>query len=179
MKKVFTNHQVICITRQPKSLKNYFVRSRFDFLGNPPELNYRENNGMFCCTFCIYCKDGFFKPCNQIVFGQRQEFKWEYTRKFNCNSINLIYLLKCNNCWEFYIGQTENIKQRVNKHKSDIFHPENSFCKKCSNHLRNHSNFVVPFFQIYPIYYEDNTAKRRFIVKRFVLRYKPPLNTDK
>ena len=101
-----------------------------------------------------------------------------YTHHFTCDSKNVLYVLICNYCWVFYIGHSEDLKQRTRKHKSDVYHPENSNCKKCSNHLREHSNFREPFFQIYPILYEDNKAKRRFIEKRLLLRYKPTLNGD-
>ena len=38
-----------------------------------------------------------------------------------------------------YIGQTEELKQRTIKHKSDIIHPNNSNCRKCAEHLRTSS----------------------------------------
>ena len=65
-----------------------------------------------------------------------------------------------NTCEWFYLGQTTNLKQRIRKHKSDIFHLQNSFCKKCSEHLRNCSRMREPFEE-----------------KRFMMRWKPQLNT--
>ena len=45
----------------------------------------------------------------------------------------------CNNCDFFYIGQTKELKQRTQKHKSDVIHPNNSNCKKWSEHLTTYS----------------------------------------
>ena len=36
----------------------------------------------------------------------------------------------------FYTGQTEELKQRTWKHRSDVNHPDSSKCKKISKHLR-------------------------------------------
>ena len=44
-----------------------------------------------------------------------------------------------NTCEWFYLGQTANLKQNIRKHKSDVFHSQNSFCEKCSEHLRDRS----------------------------------------
>ena len=73
---------------------------------------------------------------------------WHYKRYFNCNSKNVIYILMCNTCEWLYLGQTTNLKQRIRKHKSDVFHPENSFCKKCVEDLGNCSRMKNVFFRI-------------------------------
>ena len=54
------------------------------------------------------------------------------------------------------------LKQRIRKHKSDVFHPQNSFCKKCSEHLRDCSRMKEPFFRIYPFLYENKKELREF-----------------
>ena len=30
-----------------------------------------------------------------------------------CDSENVIYVLKCANCWYFYVGETNNLKNRI------------------------------------------------------------------
>ena len=47
-----------------------------------------------------------------------------------------MFILICNNCDFFYIGETEELKQRTKKHKLDVIHHNNGNCKKCSQHLR-------------------------------------------
>ena len=51
---------------------------------------------------------------------------------FSCDSKDVLYVLICNNC-DFHIGQTEELKQRLQKHKSDIIHPNDSNCKNVQN----------------------------------------------
>ena len=48
----------------------------------------------------------------------------------------------------------------------------------CSEHLRD-CNQAEPYFQIFPFYYETNTALREYKEKRYILRWKPPLNLNK
>ena len=38
----------------------------------------------------------------------------------NCKSINLIYIIYCNKCLYYYIGQTNNFRNRFNAHKRNI-----------------------------------------------------------
>ena len=61
-------------------------------------------------------------------------------RFFSCESKDVLYVLICDNCDFFYIGQTEELKRHTRKRKSDIIHPNNSNCKKCSEHLRTVKN---------------------------------------
>ena len=85
---------------------------------------------------------------------------WRYERYFNCDNKNVIYIPMCNTCEWFYLGQIANLKHRIRKHKSDVFHPQKSFCKKCSDYLRDCSRMKEPFFRIYPFLYgnEKNYA---------------------
>ena len=174
MKKVFGEKKVICGSRQPKSLRNIFVHSRFDL---HPSVKTRNLNipGLFPCSSCVYCRIGYVPSCTSFTFGRNNQYTWVYNRKFTCNAKNVIYIVICGACWLFYIGQTQEIKPRIGKHKSDAKHPHNSNCRILADHLHEHGEF----FKIYPIYYEDDPAKRRFMEKRFILRYKPPLNGDK
>ena len=85
---------------------------------------------------------------------------------------SVISILMCNTCEWFYLGQTINLKQRIRKHKLDVFHPQNSFCKKCSEHLRDCSRMKEPFFSIYPFLYENKKELREFKEKRYIMRWK-------
>ena len=67
-----------------------------------------------------------------------------------------VYVCICNNCDFFYIEQTEKLKQRTGKYKSGVIHPNNTNCKKCSEHLRTCSKIKEPYFNIYPFLYEEN-----------------------
>ena len=102
---------------------------------------------------------------------------WNYKRYFNCDRKNVFYILMCNTCKWFYLGQTTNLKQIIRKHKSDAFYPQNKFRKKCSEHLRDFSRMKEPFFRIYSFLYENKKELREFKIKHFIMRWKPQLNT--
>ena len=151
------------------------MRARFDKI---PKIRNNLNCKLETCTSCIYCKGNYLETCSFFKFGKKCKFKWTYRRNFTCNSLNVIYIVKCNYCDGFYIGETTNFKKRIRKHKSDTLHPENSNCRKLSYHLHNCSKLRIPFFNIYPIMYIDDANRRKFIEKRFILQYNPDLNLD-
>ena len=61
---------------------------------------------------------------------------WHYRHFFSCDRKDVLYVLIRNNFDFFSIGETDELKQHERKHKSDVIHPNNSNCKKCSEHLR-------------------------------------------
>ena len=179
MVKAFEGHKVIVASRQAPSLRNILIRSRFDLPQPTPPINRYRIVGLFKCLKCVYCTGGLFDSCTSFRFGRYDQFNWSYNRKFTCNSFNVIYLVKCNYCWKFYIGETRDTKKRVRKHKSDVYHPENSKCRLLSEHLGVCSSLTEPFFQLFPFFYEDDDAKRKFLEKRYIAVFKPPLNSNR
>ena len=87
---------------------------------------------------------------------------WHYKRCFTCDNKDVLYVLICNNCDFFSIEQTEELKQRTQKHKSDVIHPNNSNCNKCSEHLRICSKMKEPYFNMYLFLYEENKYLQEF-----------------
>ena len=83
---------------------------------------------------------------------------------FSCDSKDVIYILICKTCDNFYLGQTQDFKQRTAKHKSDVKNPHNTTCRICSEDLRG-CNQAQTYFQIFPFLYETNTALRKYIEK--------------
>jgi len=176
MKKAFNRYEVILGSRQPPSLRKQLVKSRFP--PSPGTRNDQLAKGLFHCPSCIYHEQGLITECTQFHFGRNAEFEWRYNRHFNCDSLNVIYIIICNYCWHFYIGETGDFKQRTCLHKSNTQHPENSNCRKLSRHLHHHSQLEMPYFQIFPVLYHDDAKRRRFLEKRLIHKYKPPLNGD-
>ena len=87
---------------------------------------------------------------------------WHYKRCFTCDNKDVLYVLICNNCDFFCIEQTEELKQRTQKHKSDVIHPNNSNCNKCSEHFRICSKMKEPYFNMYLFLYEENEYLQEF-----------------
>ena len=78
----------------------------------------------------------------------------------------------------FYLEKTIDFKQRICKHKSDVKHPQNSTCRECADQLRDCAK-VEPYFQIYLFYHEKDYYLRDYKEKRFIIKWKPPLNINK
>ena len=178
LKNSFKDKKVILTTRQSSNLKKLLVRAKFQMnvIPRTPQLI-----GLYPCSNCIYHKNGYINPCTSFKFKltNGKIITWNYTKYFTCDSRNVLYLLKCRTCNEFYIGETQDFKKRTRKHKSDIFHPENSMCKRCAEHIRDCTKMTEPFFEIFPFYHNEDNYFRNFKEKRFILKWKPSLNCNK
>ena len=60
---------------------------------------------------------------------------WSYKPFSGCDSKAVLYLLICINYGFFYIEQTEELKKRIQKHKSVANHSNNNNCNKESHWL--------------------------------------------
>ena len=136
--------------------------------------------GLFLCSNCVYHKAGYIIPCSSFSFKltNGKTITLTYKNYFSCDSKDVIYILICKTCNNFYLGQTQDFKQRTAKHKSDVKNPHNSTCRIFSKQLRVY-NQAEPYFQIFPFYYETNTALREYKEKRYFLRWKASLNLNK
>ena len=176
MVKAFENRKPLCTTRQPKNLKQLLVKAKFNINPIPRSPN---RVGLFPCGNCKYCKNGYIRYASEFTLYHRNKpITWTYNRLFTCESINILYVAICRYCKENYVGKTKNCKKRIAKHASDVRIPANSNCKKCSEHLRRCSSLQEPYFHIYPFYYVDDPSLRHFMEKRFILRWKPSLNSN-
>ena len=135
LKQCFQNKTVQLATRQPKNLRKILTKAKFEESTLPPPVKEVD---FFPCNNYIYHRCGYFKPCKYFRFKVNDKSMiWHYKRFFNCDSKNVIYILMCNTCDSFYLGQAISLKQRIRKHKSDAFQRQNSFFRKRSDHLRD------------------------------------------
>ena len=97
-------------------------------------------------------------PCvspTGFVFSNSKWNNMENKRQISCSSINVVYFLSCNSCEgasnsTIYIGQTTNLRNRMNNHisecrtgKSSCNFPKHVFeCAKANNSLKE------PFFKV-------------------------------
>ena len=133
--------------------------------------------GLFPCGNCKYCKTGYIKQASEFSLKRKgKTIKWTYNRFFSCHSMNILYILKTEHDDDFYLGKAGSCKTRMAKHKSDVQNPQNSNCKKCTEHIRNVSKLTEPYFQFYPFFYVPETHLRDFMENRFIRRFKPTLN---
>ena len=40
--------------------------------------------------------------------------------KFSCSAVNVVYQIACAGCKQRYIGETQDFRQHMNLHKSDV-----------------------------------------------------------
>ena len=70
---------------------------------------------------------------------------------FSCGSKDVIHILICKTSNIFYLGQTQDFKQIIAKHKSDIKNLHNSTCRICSKQIRDCKQ-AKPYFHIFPFH---------------------------
>ena len=169
--------KILLTTRPPKKLRNMLVRVKFETKTIPKSPKLK---GLFLWSNCVYHKAGYIIPCSSFSFKltSGKTITWICENYFSCDSKDVIYILICKTCDNFYLGQTQDFKQRTAKHKSDVKNPHNSTCRICLEDLRD-CNQAEPYFQIFLFYYEKNTALREYKEKPYILRWKPPLNLNK
>ena len=115
LKTVFKDTKIVNGLRQPKSLRNILVNSKF-FSDNVTTslkkgLNKCERNN------CNICQKGYLQVCQN--FKTAKNTIWNIKCNIHCNSKNVIYYLICNMCCtESYIGKTNAIRARTNNHIS-------------------------------------------------------------
>ena len=81
---------------------------------------------------------------------------------YSRDSKGVLYVLICNNCDFFFIGQSEKLKQGAWKHKSYVIHSNNNNCKNCSEHLKTSRKMKEPYFNIYSLLFEEYKYLRKY-----------------
>ena len=164
IKEALDSHILINPKRQPPSLQRLLCKSEYI---RPEKIKVSK-----CGKNCICC--------NYISEGTEINFKhcatpFKIRSRFDCNSSNLIYLLKCKGCNEEYIGQTgRTLKERVVLYRQHINTPEYGtiFVEK---HLRTCGNkefSISPFFQLK----SNEKNNRENHEQKFISQFKPSLN---
>jgi hypothetical protein len=176
MRKAFQRKAPLITTRQPTNLKNMLVRAKFEL--SPTTFVRDRQVGLVPCGNCKFCRLGYIQAATEFVMWDKgNRIVWKYKRLFTCDSTKILYVLFCRLCLEYYLGKAITTKTRISKHASDVRHPENSKCRKCTDHLRTCSKMEEPFFHFYPFFYVDEPGLRHFLETRFRLRWHPTLNS--
>ena len=95
-KKAFFKSRIVVGSRQPPSLRNILVMSKCST--KTKEKKWKKPSGLFTCKGCINHHKGYVKRCTFFKFEKKGKFSWNYTRFFNCDSENVIYILICRTC---------------------------------------------------------------------------------
>ena len=103
------NYKIKLINSIEPSISRIFVHNYF--LKKSVSFRFSKCRKKSCKHCCFADSNSFIKLKN---------FTLPIQRNTSCDAKNLIYILYCNLCFNFYIGQTKNFKKRFNKHKRNI-----------------------------------------------------------
>lgn len=172
MNNVLHRKKIINSRRQPNSLKQMLVKSRYtsDNPNSPSPMV--KKCGRSNCGTCEYLLEG-----SSVVFKNGFQFNIKYN--MTCATSNLIYVLICNGCGEQYIGETgRTLRNRVALHKNQI-NTQKYRHLKVSKHVHNCARQHTEKFKIFPFYKvnDKDTIWRRNKEDYFVKLFKPHLNS--
>lgn len=165
LKQLLDKTDLIVSRRQPKNLKQYLTRAEFNSNRTKPTITRCDE------PRCGTCEHIFTGDSIQLRNGQR----WEIRTTMNCKARNVIYILSCENCDSFYIGQTENLRKRVTLHKQQIRHEEYRHLT-VSKHLASCSDGHFKIMPIYQCQANANRLVRESKESDIINKLKPNLN---
>lgn len=164
---IYRNVSLIKAKRQPNNLKKILTRAQFKETSNK-RVKKCENER---CSLCL-----------QIIEGAK--FRFPHTdsdfivnNNMNCSTLNCVYLLQCCGCKEIYIGETSNLRNRINLHRDHINHNKGLYVSK---HIFQCATNSTPKFKVMPFYKvkSDDTQLRKNKETNFIEKYKPKLNRN-
>ena len=101
---------MIVSRKQSKNLKRMLTRAE-----------YNDDKEERCVSKCNEPRCG---TCECILTGNKLQLRngktWTIKTNMNCKATNIIYITKCDKCESFYVGTTENLRNRVTLHKQQI-----------------------------------------------------------
>jgi hypothetical protein len=173
MNEILSNNNLICSRRQPPSLKKILTKAAFETTSDKPNTNLITKCNDKKCKCCP-----IIHTSNTFTIGSKT---FSAGRPMTCQSVNLLYVLKCTGCDGFYIGETGDrlidrmrVHRQQSKEGSAIELPVHKHFKRCS--FKEESPFIVfPFFKLPP-----NCDKnfRLSMEKHFINIFKPNLNRE-
>ena len=116
LRTVFQDCHIVHANSQPPNLLSQLTNSSFQSTPEPITLKLP---GLFKCRSnrCDLCKSNYIQECDSFITSNGH--MWEIKSHINCNSANVLYYLKCTSCDETtYTGMTNNLRLRMNNHKS-------------------------------------------------------------
>ena len=163
MREALSTSKIIKSKRQPPNLKKILTKAKF------AEQSSRTIQKVF------KCKRANCALCDYLAEGHSFNFKGKifYAKEtMSCDVKNVIYVLQCNGCKGYYIGQTGNNQrsrrtvhaQQIRDHsKRQLFLSEHTdIC------CRSDPKFTkFPFFKMHSESISARLAKEKYFIKRF------------
>jgi len=168
MKKIINETKFIKCKRQLPNLKRILTKSEFKEINKTASVSK--------------CKEPRCALCDYLVEGNTLEIKGRtfYVKEnMDCKVKNVMYVLRCNGCSEFYIGQTgDKLRNRRTVHDQQIRDPSTRQLP-VSAHIDNCSK-GHPKYSIFPFYkfHTDDVSARLPKERYFIDKYSPKLNAN-
>ena len=168
MREVLGDFSILKSVRQPPNLKKLLTRAKFTAMTHTPTHTVTRCNRPNC-GLCSHLLEGnsFTFKCGKTV-----------TTKFDmsCDVKNVIYVIVCQGCQEEYIGETQNLRERMRVHRQHIRQPETR-TMHVSQHI-DQCTQTQPKFKTFPIFKmtTTDTATRRSKEIQLIKCFKPTLN---
>ena len=141
--------------------KTLLKNTKFNVLQDLNLVNSWQHKFSYCnsCNF----KDFLFE-CNTYTINN---LSYTIIGNFSCLSINVIYLIFCNKCNIYYVGQTTNFHERLYKHLELIKN-------KCSQlvHKHFHSICNINNFKIFIIDSAKTVNKLKIKERNYIKKFK-------
>ena len=164
LKEKFQTSQVILARKQPKNVLRILHKVAFTsspIEGSPP--------GVTGCkrTNCKLCKMYLVIPGTQFTTANNST--WNLMRHVSCHSKNVIYYLSCSFCngKTTYIGQTTNLRNRMNDHISKCRHGfSDCIWSKQVYNCGDNKHKIEPYFKINIFMVLNNEEKLEYYEDR-------------
>lgn len=171
MKELLESQRVVNCYKSAPSLGRILVSSKF----STREITHKGvvkcgGKTCGCCAHIVVTKKVKFE----------NDFEFEIRNDMDCDSKNVIYVIKCSGCTKTYIGQTgDKLRNRVRVHRQHV-NDSRYRILRVSQHIADCTT-RVPAFYITPFYKMgsgttdiERECKELFFIKRF----KPSLNQN-
>lgn len=168
MREALSNSKLIKSKRQPPNIKKILTKAKFE------EQQSKNSHNVF------KCKRPNCALCEYLEEGESYNFKGKVfyvNETMSCDVKNVLYVLKCNGCQEYYIGQTgDKLRTRRTVHAQQIRDPSTRqlpLSEHIDNCCANSPKFTMfPFFKMHSESISARLAKENYFIKCF----KPKLN---
>lgn len=137
------------VSRRPRTLGNILSPSFFSWKGQSH--TWLRQQGFYKCAYnpCKTCKYAF--QCKEFK-NSDESCTYKIKQFINCNSQNVVYVIRCEICKLNYVGcTTTKLKTRALEHLYDIAHSSTRNLSGASRHFVDIHQSNVQSFKIYGI----------------------------
>ena len=166
MSKILSETKIVKCKRQLPNLKSMLTKSDFNESKTPAKVT-RCNEPR--CGLCEHIVEG-----SSITLGNKT---FHVKENMDCTVQNVLYVLICNGCQEFYIGQTgDKLRNRRTVHDQQIRDPStrqlpvSAHLDRCC--VTNPKYSIFPFFK----FHVNDVSARLWKEKYFLNIFIPKLN---